>query len=119
MKKKIECTIPILSVNSLKESVDYYVDTLGFSVDWKGQVVGSVSRDGCNIMLSEQIGASGSGWVWIGLRDASLFDEYKTKGVKVHQEPRNHEWAYEMKFQDPDGNILWLGTDTRDDLPKL
>ncbi len=119
MDKKIENTIPVLPVKSMEKSIQYYVDTLGFSVDWKGQVVGSVSRDGWSIMLSESTGASDTGWVWIGLEDATLFDEYKKKGVKVNQEPQNHFWGYEMKFEDIDGNILWLATGPRKDMPEI
>ena len=119
MKKKVENTIPVLPVKNLKDSIKYYVDTLGFHEDWKGDVVGSVSRDGHCILLSEGTGATGPSWVWIGLEDAALFEEYKSKGVKVRQQPENHDWAYEMKFEDPDGNVLWAGTDTRADLLRV
>ena len=66
MDKKIENTIPVLPVKSMEESIQYYVDTLGFSVDWKGSVVGSVSRDDWSIMLSETTRGSdpGGGSVW-------------------------------------------------------
>lgn len=113
----VENTIPVLPVKNLSESLVFYVETLGFRVDWRGEVVGSVSRDGHCIMLSEITGMAGPGWVWIGLQDTSLFDEYRSRRVQVHQEPQNHVWAYEMKFEDPDGNVLWLGTETRKDLP--
>ena len=56
-------------------------------------------------------------WVWIGLEDDSLFEDYKSRGVTVRQEPRNFSWAYEMKVEDIDGNILWLGTEPREDMP--
>ncbi len=61
MDKKIENTMHVLPVKSMEESIQYYVDTLGFSVDLKGKVVGSVSRDGWSIMLSESTGASDPG----------------------------------------------------------
>ena len=51
------------------------------------------------------------------MEDSSLFDELTSKGVKVFQKPQNHPWAYEMKFEDIDGNVLWLGTEPRKDLP--
>ncbi len=119
MERSVENTIPILPVKCLKESIDYYVGTLGFTEDWRGNFVGSVSRDGCCIMLSEETGASDPGWVWIGLENARLFEEYKGKGVQVQQESQNHAWAYEMKFEDLDGNVLWLGTEPRKDLPEI
>ena len=118
MAKSVENTIPVLPVKNLQNSIAYYVEILGFREDWQGDTIGSVSRDGCHIMLNEETKASGLGWVWIGLEDATLFEEYKRKGVQVRQEPQNHEWAYEMKFEDLDGNVLWLGTAPRNDLPK-
>lgn len=111
----VECTIPILPVRNLQKSIGFYAGTLGFSVDWGGEPgaeVCGMSRDGQPIMLRQQDAAEPA-WVWIGLEDDSLFDEYRSKGVRVVQEPRNRPWAYEMKFADADGNILWLGTEPR------
>jgi hypothetical protein len=68
-------------------------------------------------MLSQRTDDHSGVWVWIGLEDDSLFEVYKTKGVKVLEEPKNYSWAYEMKFEDIDGNVLWLGTGPQDDLP--
>ena len=113
----IENTIPVLPVSDLKQSIRFYTGTLGFTLDWSGVIVCGVSRDGHAIMLWEESHPPTPTRVWIGLQDHSLFDEYRSRGVKVHQEPRNEPWAYEMKFEDPDGNILWLGTETRKDLP--
>jgi hypothetical protein len=64
-------------------------------------------------MLMKRPGPVPSTWVWIGLEDDTLFDEYRAKGVKVLQEPLNRPWAYEMKVSDIDGNVLWLGTEPR------
>lgn len=116
MPPNIECTIPVLPVTDLKRAIKFYTDELGFKLDWESGVIGSVSRDECHIMLSETIKTSGA-WVWIGLDDDSLFHEFRRKGVAVLQEPRNFSWAYEMKFADIDGNVLWLGTERRTDLP--
>ena len=115
--RDVECTIPVLPVSNLQRSLTFYTETRGFKLAWRGQIIGSVSRDGRSIMLSEFSGNPGGGWVWIGVEDDSLFDEYLRKGVKVLQKPENHVWAYEMKFEDPDGNVLWLGTESRKDLP--
>lgn len=116
---KVECTIPILPVRDLKRSITFYTETLGFKLDWggaKGDTVCSVSRDKCHIMLLQKEKIDSPGWVWIGA-DVSLFDLYRSKGVKIFQEPKNYSWAYEMKFEDVDGNILWLGSDPKDDQP--
>lgn len=117
--KVVECTVPILPVRSLKASIAFYTEILGFKLDWGGaeeDTVCSVSRDKRCIMLMQKDKIESPSWVWIGA-DVSLFDLYRAKGVKVFQEPKNYSWAYEMKFEDIDGNILWLGSEPRKDQP--
>ncbi|RBP36116.1 putative lactoylglutathione lyase [Roseimicrobium gellanilyticum] len=116
----VECTIPVLPVQDLKRSIAFYTEILEFRLDWGSgakDTVCSVSRDGCAIMLQQSEVAGTPAWAWIGLEDDSLFDLYASRGVKVKQPPRNFSWAYEMKFEDPDGNVLWLGTEPKNDLP--
>ncbi len=118
--RQIECIIPILPVRDLTRSMAFYVETLGFKLDWGGEAgsrICSVSRDACAIMLSQRDTIVESVWVWIGCEDEALFDTWRSKGVKVRQEPKNCPWAYEMKFEDLDGNVLWLGTEPRRDEP--
>jgi len=118
--RQVECTIPILPVSKLQEAIAFYTVTLGFKLDWGGHdesAIASVSRDGCALMLAETGPGAPRARVWIGLEDDSLFHEFRNAGVKVRQEPHNFSWAYEMKFEDPDGNVLWLGTEPRKDLP--
>ncbi len=115
----VECVVPVLPVSDVRRASRFYVETLDFTVDWSTDTVCSVSRDSCHIMLSQAVPNPGTGWVWIGLEDDSLFAEYERRGVAVVQGPRNFSWAYEMKFADPDGNVLWLGTECRDDLPRM
>ena len=62
-------------------------------------------------MLNEQGEIRTPSCVWIGLESDRLFCEYITKGVTVLQNPENHPCAYDMKIQDLDGNVLWLGTE--------
>lgn len=116
--RKIECTIPILPVRELPRSIAFYTGQLGFKIDWggeEGSCLCSVSRDGCAIMLSQRATIAEPAWVWIGCENESLMETWRSNGVKVHQEPRNFSWAYEMKFEDLDRNVLWLGTEPRCD----
>ena len=118
---KIENTIPVLPVSDLARSLDFYTRVLGFRLDWGGEEgsrIGSVSRDGCGVMLARGFGPASPQWVWIGLEDETVFQEWREAGAKVAQEPRNWSWAYEMKFEDPDGNVLWVGTEPRRDEPR-
>jgi catechol 2,3-dioxygenase-like lactoylglutathione lyase family enzyme len=112
-----ECIIPILNVRSLAASLRFYVDTLGFVIDWGGEdgsFMASVSRDGKSIMLCEGSQGHSGTWIWIGVEDIHpLFADYKSKGVKFQQLPTNYPWAYEMRIEDPDGHILRFGSDSK------
>jgi catechol 2,3-dioxygenase-like lactoylglutathione lyase family enzyme len=118
-KVGFECVIPILRVNSLAASIRFYVDVLGFKVDWGGEgesTFASVSRDRQTIMLSQGEQGHPGTWLWIGVEDIEpLFAEYREKGVKFREQPTNYPWAYEMKIEDPDGHVLRFGSDTKTD----
>ena len=119
--KQLENTIPVLPVRDLARSIEFYTRTLGFTLDWgggDGSTICSVSRDGCCIMLAQGFGGSCPQWVWIGLEDDTLFEEWKKRGVTVRQEPKNWTWAYEMKFEDTDGNVRWVGTEPKNTQPR-
>lgn len=115
MKPQVENTIPVLPVSQLKRSREFYVERLGFKVDWgdgDDAAICQVSRDGHPIMLKEDRNL-GPAWVWIGLESDSLFAELLRKGVTVLQQPQNKPWAYEMQIRDLDGDVLWLGTEPK------
>ncbi|MBI3765121.1 MAG: VOC family protein [Ignavibacteriales bacterium] len=110
---------PILRVLNLQASIDHYVKVLGFTVDWQDPgIIGSVTRDRCNIMLAESDQGNPGSWVWIGVGDVlPLFEEFRTKGAAVRLPPTNFPWAYEMQIQDPDGNVLRFGSDPMENHP--
>ena len=80
---------PILRVQSLTTSIDYYAGVLGFKVDWhEPGIMASVSRNRCSLMLCEGDQGNPGSWVWIGVGDVEiLFAEYQTKGRRcgIHQ----------------------------------
>jgi catechol 2,3-dioxygenase-like lactoylglutathione lyase family enzyme len=114
-----EGVTPILRVRNLSASVDYYTRVLGFRVDWQTTgIMASVSRGRCHIMLCEGDQGNPGTWVWIGVEDVEpLFEEYTGKEAKVRLAPTNYEWAYEMQIEDPDGNVLRIGSDSKKDQP--
>lgn len=112
----VERVIPVLAVKSLKRSTEFYTGLLGFQAEWGGEkdsTLCSVARDGQSIMLSEAKDGIAKSCVWIGLENDSLFAIRGNPAVKVVLQPRNMPWAYEMKIEDPDGNILWFGTEPK------
>ena len=110
--------VPILSVQSHKVSVDYYVQVLGFKLDWSASGMVSVSRGGCSLMLCEgEQGQSGT-WVWIGVGDAeALFHEFRSSGATIRLPPTNYPWALEFHVEDPDGHVLRFGSEPDDGRP--
>lgn len=108
---------PILRVARLAASLDYYLKSLGFSVDWESPGgIASVSRGGCALFLSEGDQGNPGSWVWIGVSDAALlFEEYQRTGARIRHPPTNYSWAYEMQVEDLDGNVLRLGSDPVDE----
>jgi len=42
-----------------------------------------------------------------------LYEEWKARGVEIRLPPTNYPWALEMQIQDPDGNVLRLGSEPR------
>jgi catechol 2,3-dioxygenase-like lactoylglutathione lyase family enzyme len=117
----VENTIPVLAVKDVQTSLRFYQDKLGFKLDWGGDGatshIASVSRDGHAIML--QKGEKGSPTtVWIGGPGMlPLYEKCTTNGVTILQPPTNQHYALEMRLEDPDGHILWFGTEPRTDTP--
>src|SRR5215510_8710539 len=100
----MESVTPILRVEDLKVSRHYYIEKLGFALDWDyaGKMI-SVSRDRASIMLCEREQGQSGTWLWIGVDDADvLFAEFSAKGAHIRSPPRNFSWAYEFAVEDPD-----------------
>ncbi|HEY5568870.1 MAG TPA: VOC family protein [Gammaproteobacteria bacterium] len=108
---------PILRVSDLEASVGYYVNVLGFKVDFH-EIIASVSRGRCGLFLVQGDQGHPGTWVWIGVSDVELVHaEYLRSGAKIRQPPTNFRWAYEMQVEDLDGNVLRLGSEPRPHQP--
>jgi catechol 2,3-dioxygenase-like lactoylglutathione lyase family enzyme len=110
---------PIFRVRSLSASIDYYIRVLGFKLDWENPgLMASVSRGRFGLFLCEGDQGNPGSWVWIGVSNAeALFEEYRAKGAKIRHPPTNYAWTYEMQVEDPDGNVLRIGSEPRTDQP--
>lgn len=118
----VENTIPVLAVADVPASIRFYLQTLDFKLDWGGEGdtahIASVSRDGHAIMLQRRRPVQPN-WVWIGVTAlVPLWDKLRANSaVTVLLRPTNQPWALEMKIHDPDGNVLWFGTDPLPGVP--
>jgi len=112
---RFEGSQPILRVENMQASLRFYVDQLGFkNVEWGTDEFTSVSRDGAALYLCRGGQGRGAAWVWIGVEDAAkLHEELKANGVQIRMPPTNYPWALEMHVEDPDGNVLRLGSEPK------
>jgi effector-binding domain-containing protein len=74
---------PVFGIRSFKKAIDYYVDWLGFNVDWEWRAapgepaIVSISRDGITIGLNEHPDASTGAWLCVAVNDCqALADEW-------------------------------------------
>src|SRR3954452_16863018 len=113
---KLSQPIPVLRILDEEKAREFYVDFLGFSIDWSHRFDDTaplylqVSRDGCVIHLSEHYGDCNSGGAIRiesdnidGLNEELLQKQYKYARPGLSDTP----WrTREMKITDPFGNHL-------------
>lgn len=106
---------PILRVENMEASLRFYVDVLGFkNAPWGNQDFTSVNRDRAGIYLCRAGQGRGGAWVWLGVDDVEvIYEDLKQRGAPVRMPPTNFSWALEMQIEDPDGNVLRLGSEPR------
>jgi predicted enzyme related to lactoylglutathione lyase len=111
--------MPVFRVEDVKASIAYYVDALGFELQWQaGEGFAGVKRGDCSIMLTNDNQSQARMWIWIGVEDVrELHREFEKSGAKVRNPPNNFEWAVEMQIEDPDGNVVRIGSDPEKDKP--
>jgi catechol 2,3-dioxygenase-like lactoylglutathione lyase family enzyme len=110
-----ECCNPILRVDDIARSLNFYVGKLGFkNADWGNEDFTLISRGGASIYLCRGGQGKGGAWVWVGVGDAdALHRQLQSQQVNVRMEPKNFPWALEFHVEDPDGNVLRLGSEPR------
>ncbi|HET9833080.1 MAG TPA: glyoxalase superfamily protein [Vicinamibacterales bacterium] len=111
----VEGIQPILRVEDMQASLRFYVDVLGFTnASWGNDDFTSVNHAGGAIYLCRGDQGRGGAWVWIGVDDVErLHQQLKERGVPIRSAPTNYSWAYEMRVEDPDGNVLRFGSEPK------
>ncbi|NJM36267.1 MAG: bleomycin resistance family protein [Rhodomicrobium sp.] len=108
----IEGITPILRADDLAATKLYYLDVLGFTLDWEAPYMIQVSRDRHPIMICDGAQGQSGTWVWIGVEDAdALYAELVANGAVIRDAPQNFQWSYEFQVEDPNGHVLRFGSD--------
>jgi catechol 2,3-dioxygenase-like lactoylglutathione lyase family enzyme len=112
-----ERSTPILRVENMDRALRFYVDILGFrNADWAFPDFTCVARDGAEIYLCVGNQGAGKAWVWLGVEDSEkLYEDLKGHDVTIRMTPTNFPWALEVHIEDPDGNVLRLGSEPREE----
>ena len=108
---KLAAAIPVLRIYDIAKAKEFYVDFLGFKIDWEHRfddnapLYMQVSRSGVKLHLSEHYGDGTPGTVVYirGQNIAELAKELNAKGARF---ARPSPTDTEPKLTDPFGNVL-------------
>lgn len=110
-----QTVIPQLRMTNAESSLAFYVEALGFSIDWKHQfepgfpLFVQLTRNGQTIFLSEHAGdCQVGGAIYFLVPDAdACYTAFVAKGASVSDRPEDTAWGTrEFVVIDPDGNRL-------------
>jgi catechol 2,3-dioxygenase-like lactoylglutathione lyase family enzyme len=119
---------PEIPAASIDKAVAYYVDTLGFTLDWgseEGGIAG-ISREECRLFITNArfrtvLGNAAPMLFWLNLSSKAqvdeLYAEWKGTNAKIVSEPEDKAWLLrEFIAADPDGNLIRVFYDFSRDL---
>ena len=117
--------VPEIPASDVDKAAGYYVNTLGFTLDWgddQGGIAG-ISRGNCRLFLTnrsfrESYGNVGPIFFWLNLESKAevdeLFLEWKTANAKIVSEPEDKPWMLrEFVAADLDDNLIRVFYDFR------
>ncbi len=108
----------VLAVNDLKESVEFYREKLGFTVDFEVDGWSFLSRDQFRLMLGHCADAvpareiNDHSWFAYVIVEAidDLHREYRDRGVAHLQDPEDKPWGLrEFGVTSPEGHRIVFG----------
>lgn len=110
---------PQLRMTNWERSRAFYVDGLGFAVDWEHRfepgfpIFAKITRDGLSLFLTEHTGdcePGGAAYILVEDVDA-LYREITARGIEPREAPEDAPWGgREMLVVDPDFNRLRFAT---------
>jgi|SRR6185503_12650438 len=113
--KKFIRSNPHLPVNNLRETLDYYRDTLGFYDEWTwadkdGALTdGGIRRDEMRLLFGQDAAfvKSGLQLMWFVENIDEIYAEYLAKGIEIVAAPAVHSYGlHEFAFVDINGYYI-------------
>lgn len=110
--------VPEIPAASVDKAAAYYVNTLGFTLDWGGEQGGiaGISREECRLFITnpefrDELGNVGPILFWLNLSRKTevdqLFAEWNAAGAKILSAPEDKPWKLrEFTAVDLDGNLI-------------
>ena len=110
--------VPEVPAANVDEAAAYYVQTLGFTLDWGGDEGGiaGISRGKCRLFVTnrsfrEHYGNTGPILFWLNLDSKAEVDElfaaWKAANARIVSVPEDKPWKLrEFIAADPDGNLI-------------
>lgn len=110
--------VPEIPVGDLENATGYYVNVLGFRLDWCDDQSGirGISQGECRIFLAnqpfrQQYLTKGTIVIWLNLNSRqevdALFQRWRDAGARIVAEPEDMPWNLrEFRAADLDGNLM-------------
>ncbi|HTS63995.1 MAG TPA: VOC family protein [Candidatus Acidoferrales bacterium] len=110
--------VPEIPVSDVGKAAEYYVNVLGFHLDWGGDQggIGGISQGECRMFLTnaqfrQSYGTGGPVMIWLNLNSKlevdELYERWRKAGAMILGEPQDRPWHLrEFRAGDLDGNQI-------------
>jgi predicted lactoylglutathione lyase len=118
MKSEFPAAVPEIPVGDRRKAIAYYVNNLGFNLNWDGEDGGiaGISRGQCRLFLTdpgfrEMYGNLGPVLIWLNLSSREevneLHAQWSAAQARIISPPESKPWKlHEFTAADLDGNLL-------------
>lgn len=112
---QISPAIPILRIFSVDKAKEFYLDFLGFRLDWEHRfgddfpLYCQVSRSGLTLHLSEHYGdATPGSAIFVPIDDVDALHRELTEKQYTYAKPgvEEEDWGRQLQVRDPFGNRI-------------
>jgi predicted lactoylglutathione lyase len=118
MKLEFPGAVPEIPVSDINAAADYYMNNLGFTLDWGGEELGlaGISRGDCRMFLAnpdfrKHYGNAGPVLIWLNSNSKDEVNELyrlwsSSKAILISEPESKPYGLHEFMAKDPDGNLF-------------